>query len=57
VVVHDGQVTLPPHSLTVLHVDLPVTFAAGEAGVRQPATAPWHATARGWYRTGSPARR
>ena len=47
----DGRTTLPPHSLTVVHVDLPVAYAAGEVGVPRPHDAPWHATDRGWYRT------
>ena len=47
----DGRTTLPPHSLTVVHVPLPVPFGAGEAGVPQDVAADWHATARGWYRT------
>ena len=47
----DGRTTLPPHSLTVVHIDLPLAFAAGEVGVARPTDAPWHATERGWFRT------
>jgi len=46
----DGRTTLPPHSLTVVHLDLPVAFAAGEVGVARPTDAPWQATERGWFR-------
>lgn len=46
-----GRTSLPPHSLTVVQVPLPLAYAAGEVGVRRPEGAAWHATPRGWYRT------
>ena len=47
----EGRTTLPPHSLTVVHVDLPLAYGAGEVGVRGSGTAPWRATERGWFRS------
>ncbi|MGI3779247.1 MAG: alpha-L-arabinofuranosidase C-terminal domain-containing protein, partial [Janthinobacterium lividum] len=47
----DGWTSLPPHSLTVVHVGLPLAYAAGEVGVRRTRDAAWYATERGWYRT------
>ncbi len=46
-----GRTTLPPHSLTMVHIDLPVAFGAGEVGVRLDEPTDWYATAQGWYRT------
>lgn len=46
----DSRTTLPPHPLTVVHVDLPVVSPAVEVGVRRPSPAAWHATDRGWFR-------
>ncbi|GAB2582778.1 alpha-L-arabinofuranosidase C-terminal domain-containing protein [Microlunatus antarcticus] len=51
--VHAGRTSLPPHSLTVVHVDLPLAHGAGEVGLRPTDGAAWHATPRGWYRTPS----
>ncbi|MBV9448974.1 MAG: hypothetical protein JO345_24055 [Streptosporangiaceae bacterium] len=46
-----GRCVLPPHSLTMCHIDLPMHHAEGNVDAGRMLDGEWHLSAAGWRKT------
>jgi hypothetical protein len=46
-----GRTVLPPRSLTICHIGLPVEHAAGTADLGRTLSGDWRLTSTGWHHT------